>query len=339
MEQSLLDRLLSSARTYLGPVRMLSASDCTLDYAAWNDVTILRILREHGWKEGTRIAYLSTYSASYTRTETFVALLKRNGIPVDTFIEPKRYVRFFFRLFTIRRRYEFFIVGFRGHEILPFVRLVLGRGKHILFDAFVSAYDTLCFDRRVFRPASIVGRFLRWYDRWLCRLADTVCVDTRAHARSFRDTFGCRNVETLYVDCNRSLFRRQEPKKGGKTVVLWYGSCLPVQGVEKILRWAKSLESRSDFLFRFIGPVERTYRKLMTELALMNVECIPWVPYEDLPQIIASADICLGGPFGDCPKASRVIAGKTYQMLACCDRVIVADTEANREIFGKGEGP
>ncbi|MDD5026602.1 MAG: hypothetical protein PHH13_04505 [Candidatus Peribacteraceae bacterium] len=337
MDQRIIDDLLVSARLFLGPVRLVSKADAILDYAAWNDETILRVLHALGWREGQRIAYLSTYSPSYTRTEALLHLLERNGVAVDTFIEPKRYLRFLLRLFSLRKHYDLFVVGFRGHEILPFVRFILGRRKHILFDAFVSAYDTLCFDRQIVRPTSLIGRFLRWYDRWLCRLADAVLVDTQAHARYFRETFGCQKVETVYVDCNRSLFKRQSFKKGGKAVVLWYGNCLPVQGVEKILRWVKSLESRSDILFRLIGPVQRTYRILLSEPVLTNVEYIPWVSYGDLPQIIASADICLAGQFGDCLKASRVIAGKTYQMLACCDRVIIADNEANREIFGDGK--
>ena len=55
-----------------------------------------------------------------------------------------------------------------------------------------------------------------------------------------------------------------------------------------------------------------------------------------LPSAIASADVCLAGPFGNTPKAGRVVTGKTYQFLAMAKPTIVADTEPNRELLGPG---
>ena len=59
----------------------------------------------------------------------------------------------------------------------------------IIFDAFISVYDTLCFDRKKFRSNSIIGKFLKWYDSYLCNISDIVLVDTKTHKKYFEKEF------------------------------------------------------------------------------------------------------------------------------------------------------
>ena len=50
-------------------------------------------------------------------------------------------------------------VGYMGHFITPILRLVTK--KVIVFDAFLSIYDMLCYDREYFRPDSFIGKITR----------------------------------------------------------------------------------------------------------------------------------------------------------------------------------
>ena len=76
---------------------------------------------------------------------------------------------------------------------------------------------------------------------------------------------------------------------------------------------------------------------LAESLSYKNIEFIDWIPYEELPNYIAHASVCLGGHFSDSSKAQSVISTKTYQFLAMAKPTIVGNCPANAEIFTHGE--
>ncbi len=234
--------------------------------------------------------------------------------------------------------HDWVFVGFYGQPLVPVVKLLTR--KPIIFDAFVSTYDTLCFDRKWFKPNSIGGRLAYWLDRYTCLLADKVLLDTKTHADYFAETFDLprEKLSVLYLGYDNKTFypREIQPSEGPKQfVVFYYGSFLPLQGIEYIIRAAKLLECETAIKFEIAGRGS-TYRKircLARDLATTNVEFIDWIPYHQLPIAIARASICLGGHFSAIGKAQRVIAGKTYQFLAMAKPTIVGDNPANRELF------
>jgi glycosyltransferase involved in cell wall biosynthesis len=232
--------------------------------------------------------------------------------------------------------YDLVFVGFYGYLLMPWVRRLT---RHpVVFDAFVSNYDTLCFDRQRFRPNSVAGRLAFWLDRVACNAADTVLLDTASHQAYFAETFGlgADRLNHLYVGCNEDMFFPQ-PRRGadGQFRVLYYGSYLPLHGAEHIVSAASLLKGRKNLHFRLIGEGMRYphARRLAEQLNTSNVEFLPAVPYTQLPGEIAAADLCLGGPFGDTPKAGRIIPGKIFQFLAMARPVIAADTPGNRELL------
>jgi len=308
------------------------------DYRQFNRETLARILSRFGTPAGLKVLYLSTYDPRYTRTESLLALFAQMGVQVKTVLaggSRLKYLKTVYELVRCAREYDVVFVAFRGQEVLPIYRMLTG--KPIVFDAFVSVHDTLCLDRGVFRPDSLVGRGLKAYDRLLCRLSNVVLVDTRAHKEYFERQFGASNVEYLYVGCNEELFRPMPVERDSDLcTVLWYGTANPLQGADVILRAAKLLEGEP-VRFRVIGPVRRKYAKLLASLNLRSAEFVDFVPYEQLPIEVNKADICLGGHFSAKDKARRVIAGKTFQFLACARPTILGDNPANRELFTEGD--
>jgi glycosyltransferase involved in cell wall biosynthesis len=229
-------------------------------------------------------------------------------------------------------------VGFLGQPLVPAVRAVVR--APLIFDAFISLYDTLCFDRKVYRPNSPLGRLIFALDRLSCNLSSIVVVDTQAHARYFQETFGLEEsrLKVLFVGCDERVFSplaiQEDPD-----LVLFYGSFLPLHGIQTIIQAAHLLGQNSSIRFRIIGEgLQSAYiRGLSAEMGLKNVEFHPSVPFKDLPAEIARAAVCLGGHFSDIPKAGRVIAGKTFQCLAMGKATIVGDNSANAELLTHAE--
>lgn len=119
-----------------------------------------------------------------------------------------------------------------------------------------------------------------------------------------------------------------------KFLVVFWGSFIPLQGIQCIVRAAKILEKYSNIRFSIIGKGQTgpDIRRLAEKLSLINTEFLGLVANRDLPDYINRADICLG-IFGDTEKTQRVIPNKVYEAIAMKKPVITADTPAARELF------
>jgi len=227
------------------------------------------------------------------------------------------------------KQFDLVFVGFYG-QLLMLTVPFLARSK-VLFDAFISTYDTLTGDRQRFSPNSLPGRMAFWLDRYATRRADRVLLDTPEHAAYFQETFGVpqARLSDIPVGCSEALFY---PRKVRQTpTVFFYGSYQPLHGTDIVVQ-AAGLLRNEPFSFKLIGEGQMLpmARNIAGRHGLENVLFEPPVPLANLPNEIAQATICLGGHFGLSEKARRVVPGKIYQMLAMQRPVIAADTQANR---------
>lgn len=238
----------------------------------------------------------------------------------------------------IRRRPPADIVwaGFFGQPLVPIIK-TLYPGRPLVLDAFVSAFDTLCLDRQSVRPNSSLGRVIHRLEQVALTRADVVVTDTAAQAGFLVSQFGLdpRRVIVYRLGYDDDLFKPIPPRSGPDICVFFYGSFLPLHGVEVILAAAKRLKREANIRF-VIGGAPPGRRKATLGDVPPNVQLTGYIPYKRLPEYIAAADICLAGPFGATPKANRVITGKTYQFLACGRATILGDNAANRELFTHG---
>lgn len=325
-----MEAFLAAAERFLSPMRLVSRDDVTVPFARKNDEAIGAVMRSVTTAPRPRVAMLNVYDPQYTRTQSLLGILRRNGYQTDLLSFPGRPLRLFWEILRKRNVYDVFLLTFRGQEWMPFVRFLL-RGRPLIFDAFLGIAETLVDDRKKVRPQSLAARFFLWLDRWLCRLSDHVLVDTQTHADFFSRELQCSHVTAIYVECDEALFPHSPPRPKPSDVrnVLWYGTAQPLHALDRILRLATHLE-KENVQFTLIGPIVS---------GRSNVHTIPWVKSEDLASFIDAADLCLAGPFGDSTKARRIITGKTYQILARGAWMLIGDTVATREIFLSRRSP
>lgn len=236
-------------------------------------------------------------------------------------------------------QFDLLFVGFYGHLLM----LPSGILTHspVLFDAFISNYDTLCFDRGLFSPQSLPGRLAFWLDKTSTRLADLILLDTRQHTNYFAKLFDipAQKLDFLPVGCNEDMFYPRKNNIRPGTKVLYYSTYLPLHGVDTVVRAAALLRSEGHLNFKIIGNGQEynSVQRLSDSLGIQNISFAPSVSLNQLPLEIAAADVCLGGHFGASDKAGRVIPGKVYQILAMGCPLIAADTPANRELLHQGD--
>lgn len=290
-----------------------------------------------------RVLYIATKNSDYLRITQELRILRENGNTVTEISSveksyPKRLMCVYRQLLKADMNdYDLSFVGFAPQLVLPVFGKKLGK-KPIVTDFFISMYDTLCFDRRKFKPDSLIGKLLRRIDRKTLSCADMAVCDTKAHGRYFCGEFSypAEKMSVLYLEADTSIYYPREAPKNSDFTVLYFGSVLPLQGVSVILDAIELLENERGIKFIFVGPLGKDNVRKGEKIT----EYIEWLPQEKLAEKIAQADLCLAGHFdGTIMKAKRTIPGKAYIYRAMNKPMILGDNEATRELYSeKDEG-
>ncbi|RII25026.1 MAG: glycosyl transferase family 1 [Geobacter sp.] len=287
-----------------------------------------------------KILFIAGREPAYVRNAMLLKCLEKSGHDIidctdSSATYPARFLKVILK-FLAQKNFDCVCVGFLGQPLVPIIRKLTS--KPVIFDAFLSTYDTMCFDRRRFTPDSLAGKFFFWLDRYSCTQANRILLDTDAHIEYFTKTFGLPGTtfNRVFVGADESLFYPREVKREDtKFRVFYYSSFLPLHGTEYIVQAAGRLREQKEIEFVVVGKgmMHSKVLSLAQSLGVDNIRFIDWIPYEQLPLEISRADVCLGGHFSDIDKAKRVIAGKTFQFIAMKKPVIVGDCPGNREIF------
>jgi glycosyltransferase involved in cell wall biosynthesis len=239
---------------------------------------------------------------------------------------------------------DFLFVGYTGHfDVFPAWCLSRVRRVPLIFDAFLSLYDSLVLDRGVVGRRGIKAWLLRRIDRWSCRLADRVLLDTRAHQQFFSREFGIpeKKFWILPIGADDRIFKAtplRTPNGHGYTV-LHFGRYIPLHGLETVVRAAALLEKSGEACrFKLVGDgaERRRIETLAEQLGVRAVEFLDSQSPEELAGTLREADVCLG-IFGETDKAGRVIPNKVYEAMASGRPVITGDSPAAREFLRDGE--
>ena len=233
-------------------------------------------------------------------------------------------------------RPDIYLVSYPGWFDVPFVKLVAFlKRRPVVFDIFISLYDTAIDDRRLAPQGSSIAHVARTVDRVSMRLAQRVISDCPAYARFHADLAGLPldRFGVLYVGADESVFHPVERVDVDDDLIVFYGTFVPLQGVEWIVRAAAELNS-SRYRFRLIGSGQdkQAALQLAESLGASNIEFVDFLPLSDLVSELAGAALCLG-IFGTSDKADRVIPHKVFEALACGRPTLTGKTSAVTEVL------
>jgi hypothetical protein len=200
----------------------------------------------------------------------------------------------------------------------------------MVIDYFVSLHETVVDDRNIVSSTSLTAKALRSVDALSVKLATLILADTPEDIEAFaKETSTTPNKwRTVWVGADSNIYAPVVAAPTPEKVVLFYGTYIPLQGIDFIVR--ASLLLPKEYRIRLIGDGQERPRieKIIRELGA-PVELLNSVSETDLPAKIAEVSLCLG-IFGTGAKSSRVIPNKVFQCMAMGKAVITADTPAIR---------
>jgi len=291
------------------------------------------------------VCYFGLYNPDYPRNRNNISRLRKMSVFVIECNSRRKFTAggYWFLLRNFLQtgiKSDIILVGFPGHTDVPLAWLLAKIfHKKLVFDAFISLYNTQIDDRKYVKRGTWQAYFYFNLDKFACLLSDLVLLDTNTHIDYFRKTFGLNKTKfaSVLVGTDEQLFYPKVFPKNKDFVVGFHGHFLPLQGTKLIIEAANKLKNEN-IVFKLVGQgIEKKECEQMAKYnRLTNVEFLEPIPYAELPNFINSCDIYLGGPFFNNQKAKLVIPNKAYEAIACGKPVILGDTIANREIFTDG---
>lgn len=226
------------------------------------------------------------------------------------------------------------------HTDVPFIKNI--SNKPVLFDPLISRYLSKVFDYKT------VSRYSpRAYKNYLkdsrsLSKADLIIADTEMHKKYYEQKFGIpgEKIKVVPVGVITEDFfpiGKKSPKSSMITAG-FYGSFIPLHGIEVIINAAEILRENDNIRFKIAGQgiLFQKMKKMAETKKLNNIFFPGYIPYPSLNLEINSYDIALG-IFGKSRKAGMVIPNKLFHYASCNKPLITMESEGVKEIFTHGE--
>jgi len=280
-----------------------------------------------------RVCYFGIYNPEYSRNKILISGLRANGVEVFECQTNKKGFSKYFDLIkkhkVLKNDYGVMVVGYPGFQAMILAKFLTK--KPIIFDAFVSIYDSIVLDRAQVSRYSPKALYFWCLDKISMSLADVVLFDTNEHIGFVSKEFGIdkSKFKRIFVGADTAIFYPRGQTHNNLFKVINYGHYVPLQGMEYIIKSAKLLSDQKDIIFEIIGDGGNKEE-------LQNVLFVGNVSLSELSEKAGSASLCLG-IFGHTAKTQRVIPNKVYECVALKKPVITGDTPAIRELFDDSE--
>ncbi len=272
---------------------------------------------------------------SYNRTQVLIkGLEKLPEVELKTYEFGEKTKETGKKLSELAQNVDYIFVPAFRHKDVAFVKKYTN--KKIIFDPLISNYLTKVIDYKHWWKAPL--KYLS--DVVPMRNCDVLIADTQQHKNYFVQKFRIPASKIVVVPVGVILedFMLENQPVNDKFRVGFYGSFVPLQGVDKIVQTALELKNHNDITFDLIGGgITDIAREMAKKYKLTNVNFYGWFDYTKLIEKINTFDVCLG-IFGNSVKADFVIPNKIFHYAALKKPIITKDTAGIREIFdGKND--
>jgi glycosyltransferase involved in cell wall biosynthesis len=288
-----------------------------------------------------KICWFGIYRADYSRNKVYISGLKQLGVEIIECQDARRgfakYVGLFRKYIKIRNSYDFLVVGYPGHSVVWFAKL-LSR-KPVIFDALCTMEEGVLVSRGQYGFLGLKALYIKFIDWLAVKCADFVLVETEAQRRFFESKFGKSDkYKVIYTGVDEEFFFKKAVEKNSEFTVVFRGKFLPEAGVKHIVDAAKLLKNESiNFIIIGNGFLEREIALQIEEYQLPRLTLISrFLSPDELREAMLTSHVSLG-QFEDHERLKRTIPHKCFESLAIGLPYITARTEPVSEILQDGE--
>src|SRR2546425_12904013 len=170
------------------------------------------------------VCYFGAYDRTHARNKVLINGLRKNGVevvechnehPLNPLRLPLLTAQYVFRA----RHADIIVVGACGHTYVLLAKtLEKMTGKPVVFDAFVSQYDTAVMDRKDTKEGSWRAKYFYALDKVSTSLADIVLMDTDQHIEYYCQAVGepKSKFRRILIGADTDLFYPRPQKEQGK---------------------------------------------------------------------------------------------------------------------------
>lgn len=254
-----------------------------------------------------------------------------------------------FRLILIARSSHVFVLPMSTSAI-SMAEVLIGKllRKKIIVDYYISQYDTLVNDRKIFSKDSLRGKLALFKDRSLLKLADIVIFLNEAESSYYQKVAGINvssatiRIIPLCIDYKRELFKNTH-KESEFFNVCWWGTYIPLHGLENLIKAFLYVRDQRIKLYLFGDSDERAapYISLIQTLGLSDRIIIKndynFLNGKLAPFLTKNCDLAIGN-FGSSDKAKTVLVNKLVDALSLGIPCLTMKTKAIAELINNNEG-
>ena len=288
-----------------------------------------------------KICYFGIYNPELGRNKVYISGLKSIGVEIldcrSSASGPIKYIKLFLKHFKIRNSYDYLVVGYPGHPVVWFAKLI--SKKPVIFDALCTMEEGVIISRKQRGFFGLNELYIKFIDWLAVKCADIVLVESEAQRVFFENKFGKSDkYKVVYTGADADYFFKDESiTKKEKFTVVFRGKFLPEAGVSYIIEAAKILETEVDFLIIGNGFLEEEIKLKINNLKPINLILkSERFDYGELRRLMLPCHISLG-QLENHERLLRTIPHKCFETLALGLPYITARAEPVAEILKDGE--
>lgn len=216
--------------------------------------------------------------------------------------------------------------------------------KKLVVEMYISLYDTLARDRKRIENLSKEAKLLMEKDILALTKSDYIIHTTSQELTYWEKILDInidRNKVLIAPNCNAStLVLRKSFMQDGVLRICWWGSFIPLHGLDNILQAMKILQKREvQFTCNLFGVDNYSFPKYAEKIQLAQFEHHVFLRKDlsfsdgSLPNyLVDNCDLALG-VFGNTDKAYHAVPNKLIEALAMRIPTLTMNSPALREFF------